>query len=296
MLADVVSIIATGHSASVSSQGKNEEEDKKRLLAMLMQGDPIIVIDNVERPICGDALASILTQENWQSRYLGTSTQVQVPTNVLFIATGNNLSFKGDMSTRAIVARLDAGIEAPETRVFSGDLRKTVKATRPELVVAGLTILRGYLHAGQPGLNDLLPFGRYEQWSAWVRGALVWLGEADPCLSRTLVSQRDPARDELRELLQAWYQEIGVGNTVKAADVIECSNKSNNVELREILESICQYRLTSKSLGHYLAKIDGRLLDGLSIEQIPNQKQGARYRLRQKSNVATTPQWSLDLQ
>src|SRR5215210_6717020 len=63
LLADIVSIIATGRAAAVMSQGKNEEEDEKRLLSVLMQGDPIIVVDNVDRPIQGDALCSILTQE-----------------------------------------------------------------------------------------------------------------------------------------------------------------------------------------------------------------------------------------
>src|SRR5215210_8233988 len=135
LLADIV---ATGRPAAVMSQGKSEEEDEKRMLSVLMQGDPIVVIDNVERPVQGDALCSILTQEVWQSRQLGASKQIQVPTNVLFLATGNNLAFRGDMSTRAVLCRLDANMEEPETRRFRRDLRKDLPGLRPELVVAAL--------------------------------------------------------------------------------------------------------------------------------------------------------------
>jgi hypothetical protein len=63
LIADVVAMIATGREAPVMSQGSSEEEDEKRLLSVLMQGDPVVVIDNVTRPVTGDALCSILTSE-----------------------------------------------------------------------------------------------------------------------------------------------------------------------------------------------------------------------------------------
>ncbi|WP_237152075.1 hypothetical protein [Oryzibacter oryziterrae] len=296
LLADVVSIIATGRSATVVSQGKNEEEDEKRLLALLMPGEPIFVLDNVERPISGDAFASILTQEHWQSRMLGQSRQVQVATNVLIIATGNNLAFKGDMSTRAIVSRIDAGVEAPETRTFTGDLRKDVRARRPALAVAGLTILRAFHVAGRPGLSELKPFGRFEPWSELVRGALVWLDEADPCLSRTFVAQRDLARDEHGDLLEAWRETIGAGTVVRAAEVIERTMRSGGLKaLGEAVASICPMGPNAKRLGHYLKAINGRWLNGLCIEQLPDPKQGARYRLKDQTQSEAPRQTELKL-
>lgn len=296
LLADVVSIIATGRSATVVSQGKNEEEDEKRLLALLMQGEPIFVLDNVERPISGDAFASILTQEHWQSRMLGQSKQVQVATNVLIIATGNNLAFKGDMSTRAIVSRIDAGVEAPETRAFTGDLRKDVRARRPALAVAGLTVLRAFHMAGRPGLSELKTFGRFEPWSELVRGALVWLGEADPCLSRTFVAQRDLARDEHGDLLEAWREAIGVGTVVRAAEVIDRATRSGGMNaLGEAIACICPTGPNAKRLGHYLKAINGRWLNGLCIEQLPDPKQGARYRLKDQAQSEAPKQIDMKL-
>ena len=139
---DTVSLIATGRLTTAMSQGGNEEEDEKRLFSVLLQGDQILLIDNVKRPIEGDALCTILTQSTWQCRVLGESKKVEVPTNVLMLASGNNLTFKGDMITRALLCKLDAGIEKPEIRRFDVDLKTEIPKRRPELVAAGLNPAR----------------------------------------------------------------------------------------------------------------------------------------------------------
>ena len=48
---------------------------------------------------------------------------VTVLTNVLWLITGNNLVFQGDMTTRVVICTMDAGIEHPESRRFERDLR-----------------------------------------------------------------------------------------------------------------------------------------------------------------------------
>jgi hypothetical protein len=54
--------IATGLPARLFSLPQTLEEAKKRYLAILLEGAPIAVIDNVERPIRDDALCTILTE------------------------------------------------------------------------------------------------------------------------------------------------------------------------------------------------------------------------------------------
>ena len=62
--------------------------------------------------------------------------------------------------------------------------------------------------AGRPGLDRLEPFGRFEDWSNLVRGALVWLGEPDPCYTRAFIAGDDPERTALGTLLQAMYDNL----------------------------------------------------------------------------------------
>ncbi len=137
-------LLAMGFSPPALSQGKTAEEDEKRLATVLFAGDPVIHIDNCEQPISGDFLCSMLTQEVVQARILGLSERRVLPSTALVLASGNNLTFAGDTCRRAVVCRLDANVERPDTREFDFDCHAEVLASRPELVVAGLTILRAY--------------------------------------------------------------------------------------------------------------------------------------------------------
>ena len=115
---DIVSNIANGHSAAVISQGANEAELEKRLGSALLSGDGLISIDNCEKPLGGELICQALTQQSVKIRILGQSKNVEVPTNAMIFATGNNLTLVGDLCRRAIVCRLDAGTERPELRRF----------------------------------------------------------------------------------------------------------------------------------------------------------------------------------
>ena len=266
LLCDVVSMIGTGRLVTAMSQGHDETEDEKRLLGVLMRGDLLLLIDNVHRPICGDTLCTIMTQQTWQGRLLGENKQIHVPTNVLILATGNNLTVAGDMTTRTLISRLDAGIEQPETRRFDVDLKVEVPRRRPEIVAAGLTVLRAFIAAGRPGLGDLEPYGRFEDWSNLVRGALVWLGEPDPCDTRSFITERDPVRADLGALVIAWHNCIG-DKTVSAQDIISKSANNGNEALAQALAAIMPRGVTTRGLSGYLSDYDGRIIDGRCIRK-----------------------------
>ena len=74
--------------------------------------------------------------------------------------------------------------------------------------MAGLTVLRAFVVAGRPGLDKLTPFGRFEDWSNLVRGALVWLGEPDPAKT-WFIAVDDPERGDLALLMQAIVDNVG---------------------------------------------------------------------------------------
>lgn len=281
LLADVISMIATGRDAPVMTQGATDEEDEKRLLSVLLQGDPVVVIDNVIRPVTGDALCSVLTSETWQGRPLGQTGLVRVPTRTLFIANGNNLQFREDMSTRAILCTIDAGVEKPEARTFDVDLRVEVPRRRGELVAAALTVLRAYVVAGRPGARDLEPFGRFEEWSNLVRGALVWVGEADPCATRAKVAVGDSAREELATLMDAWESVIGFGTVLTAAEIERQADtfqgQSGAEALAVALRGCCPRGVNAKSIGIYLSNKADRIVAGRRIVRRPNEKLASTF-------------------
>ena len=204
LLASAISLIVTGKETSIIAQACNEAEEGKRLLAVLQDGDPIVCIDNIDRPFGSSTLCSILTEPTYKGRVLGKTQNVVYSTNSLFLATGNNLVFQGDISTRVILCTLDAEVQQPEQRSFDVDLHKYIPENRGKLVMAALTVLKAYIQADKPSTN-ITPFGRFEQWSNWVRSAIVWCGFQDPCNSRRFVEDDDPVRVVLSKLLSSWY-------------------------------------------------------------------------------------------
>lgn len=266
LLWNVVGMIASCRQVAAISYG-TPEENEKRLFTVLKEGSAVILIDNVERPIGGEALCTVLTEAQWKSRILGVSESAEVATNALLLATGNNLTFAGDITRRVLLAKLDARMEHPESRAFDVNLKTYIPQHRPALVNAALTIIRAHIAAGLPGRAGLDPFGSFEQWSDWIRGALVWLGEADPCLTRKFIEANDTERDVASALLRAihdakdaqWFQTKELcGDAIRF-----CSDET-------LWDAIQAARGNSRepevrALGRYLKRQEGRIYNGLCL-------------------------------
>ncbi len=283
LLADVVSIIATGRSCAVMTQGKDETEDQKRMLSLLIGGDLVVNIDNVERPLGGADLCAVLTEEMYQSRLLGASKMVKVPTRTLFIATGNNLVIEGDLISRVGVCDLDPKVERAEQREFEGNLREEILKNRAMLVRAGLTILRAYRVAGRPKVK-ISAFGRFEQWSMDVRASLVWLGMDDPLLGVERLRDQDPVQSRLRAILHTWWEALrdqptSVGELMRTA-------KGGADGLREAIEEAVGTQhgsVSAQSLGIYLRKFANRIVDGMRLVRHDQLRGVARWRVEEVS-------------
>ena len=270
LLADIPALIATGRTATMISQGRDEAEDEKRLSTMLMRGSPVLCIDNVERPVCGDFLCTMLTQSVVSPRILGFNRAVDLPTSAMVLITGNNLQFAGDMTRRVLLCRIDPQCERPDARQFAVNLREWIPANRHRLIGAALTILRAYHVAGRPK-QDIPQFGSFEAWSGLVRSALVWLGQPDPCETRARIEAADPVSTELAAVLALWHRAFGVSGKT-TAEVVEACNLSVNADLKHaLLEASASPRnpeaIDSKRLGKWLKKYERRVQDGLRIEK-----------------------------
>lgn len=260
LLAETVGAIVLGHKPSAMNQGKEEAEDEKRLATALRAGDRVIWIDNVERPITGDTICSILTQESVLLRILGKSEQVTLPCNVLVMATGNNLTIGGDVTRRSVVCRLDARAERPDQREFGFNPKVVAAERRAEFVVAGLTALRAYVVAGRP--KPLSPVGSFERWSEWVREALVWCGYGDPDETRTAVLADDPRKGELVEVLQAWRRAWG-------DNALTVSEAKQDEPLAALLVEVTgRSPLSTKSVGWWLKRNVDRVVAGLVVRRL----------------------------
>jgi len=262
LLCSVITNIVTGQNATAITLGSEENDVKKLLFTALIENHSVIVFDNLTRALGGPSLCSAMTEETLTDRILGVTKSATVPTNALFLASGNNIEVAGDMHRRVIGARIEPG-ENPEERTFERpDLIAWVKENRPALVAAGLTVLRAYQVAGFPKA-DIPAFGSFEEWSDRVRSALVWLGEADPCMTRARFKEQEPEREALADVLRV-LADITGPKFMLAHDIIADANHQTG--LQDAL-SLAGIGLEAVSVGKYLGKNKGRTINGIRLDQ-----------------------------
>jgi hypothetical protein len=268
LLAESVAILATGVEAPAMAVSQNRDEIRKAVTAVLMEGHAIVNLDNIEHPLKSPDLARAITQPFYLDRVLGESrTTASMPTNLLWTATGNNLSFRGDLAVRALLCQLDAEMERPEERKFKiPDLKSHILEHRRELVVAALKILRAYVAAGKPDQN-LKPWGGFDEWSDTVRATLVWLGLADPCQTRQCVIDDDPDREQAGALLAAWHNAFP-DESVRILTVVQ--HAIEDQDLKAALSSVAGQKdggLNSYKLSHWCREWNHKIVGGFRISK-----------------------------
>jgi hypothetical protein len=267
LLAEAVAIIATGRPAPATAVSTQREELRKAVTSTLLEGHLIVNLDNIEGPLASPDLARAITQAEYGDRVLGESRQLRLPTNVLWTATGNNLTLRGDLTSRTLLCRIDSGLEKPEERTFRiTNLEAFLTENRKRLVAAALTILRAYQVAGRP--HQLVPaWGGFGDWSSSIREPLIWLGCPDPCATREHVIADDPDREEATAVLTAWYKAFP-GKMMTLRELLEAAETVP--ELRNALLAVSRDqkatdRPDAKKLGYWCRSWRSRVLDGLQL-------------------------------
>ena len=147
------------------------------------------------------------------------------------------------------------------------------------------------------------PLASYGDYSATVRGALVWLGKSDPALSMEQARDDDPELGELRDVMVQWMQHIGlnVESTAKAlvriADLKQRDDDTGrqlqdyaNPELRDSLSAVAGGRggIDTARFGRWLRSRKGRIV---SI----GTKNSMRVRFRTGGLSEGAARWKLEL-
>ena len=150
---DLVAAISIGQRRIPVISAGNVEETEKRLAGVILTGQPLVSIDNVNGELKGDFLAQAIEQHYLDVRPLGGSKIVRVEAgSTTIFATGNNITIVGDLCRRTITSRLDAQLENPQLRQFKNDPIQTILNDRGKYIAACLTICRAYIVAGRPGV------------------------------------------------------------------------------------------------------------------------------------------------
>jgi hypothetical protein len=203
-------------------------------------------------------------------------------------ATGNNLKLVGDLTRRAVMARLDPKTDRPEIRQFDYDPLIDARENRAELVAAALTILKAYCVAGMPGRPPRLQ--GFAEWSDLVCGALIWVGVGDPAATQERLRQNDPKLTTLIRVATAWRKAFGADRTT-VAEAVEKAEEKKRVDLSwdfekapvhpDLLDAFMAVArrgaaLNPVALGNYLLSVAERVVALESGAKVRFEKVGTR--------------------
>jgi len=279
LLAQVIGIVVTGVELSPYSYTNDSEELRKKITAVAIAGDRIVLLDNIDGDFGNDALDRALTATRWRDRILGRSELVDLPLRALWIGTGNNIIVAADTCRRLIHVRLDVMVESPENRTdFKYPaLLEHVREYRTAFAADALTILAAFLQSGDR-IPKLTGLGSFEGWSQTVREAVMWCGLSDPAKTRIgLAEKSDTTKENLRGLLKALWEYAG-GESITVAPMIrrlygpplEAGPAAD--AMRGILASLTGGDAVrapdGRKVGKQLAKFRRRVVDGLYLDRL----------------------------
>jgi hypothetical protein len=289
LLADALACVVFGRPAPKKPQAPTNEEEEKRINACIISGKTLYTIDNVSRRLGGDALDAAVTSTEWEGRVLGKSLMFLESMRMLFVATGNNVQFAGDMARRVVPITIVPEEERPELRTNfrHRDLLAFIQENRADLHMAALAILKGYCDAGKPDMG-IPPYGGFEAWSRFVRSALVWAGAADPLSgSEDIREEADGDFTDFSRLLQAWETFYGdhAPTSAELAATLEreqMSSQEKTENLKNFKDSFAMCvdldQVTARKIGNWLKAKRNRWFKGRRLVAVRSPRDGMRWR------------------
>jgi putative DNA primase/helicase len=294
-LADLMSTVARGLPCPVITNSKSVEEMEKRLGALLLEGVPMVSLDNCSCNIGGDLLCQMTERPLVRIRILGKSEAPECEWRGVLFGTGNNITLAGDMTRRGLIANLDPKCERPELRTFGFNPIERVLDNRGAYIAAAIAIARAYIAAGSPPVCKT-PLGSYERWSRIVRSPLVWLEKEDPVKSMEELRQEDPERRALHNLIELWRDNLALNMSYTARELVFRANQLANpinedgepeqepqTDLRELLLQQAGTQrgdINTRALGNWLMSVQSRVYAGMCIKLMKeSHSHGNKYAL-----------------
>ena len=279
LLASALLLPATGGDIGLMTQGRDEDEWRKRITTRVREGKAAILLDNINRELDSGTLSSALTAYPiWGDRALGSLEALNIPVRCAWVATGNNPELSTEIARRCIRIRLDAKTDRPWQR-NEGTFRHPAlliwaQQQRSALVHAALVLVQSWLAAGRPAPQGRL-LGSYEAWTAVIGGILQNAGLRGFLENLDELYERADTEGAVwRRFVQAWWDKHGDAE-VGVADLYPIALEFEDFDLGK-----GQERAQKIALGMALGRRRDVVLGEYRIELARAEKQGAkRYRL-----------------
>ncbi len=284
LLADTISLILTGRPFATMGYTDDNVEMSKRITAIAVEGEQLVMFDNINQGFGGSAIDRALTSLEWSERILGTSRNVKCPLQIGWYGTGNNVELVGDILRRLCQIRLESPVAKPEERkdFTIKDLRAWIMFNRDSLLADAATILAAYYADGAPQA-DLKSWGRFEAWSGIVRQAVVWLGLSDPMDTRDhIMTDTDVGKTAIVTIIENWRKIDVDGCGLTTSQILNVvlppwedgkpvKTPDNLTDVADALKQL-MHKPSARGLGVHFSKYRAtRFTDGLYLTTKPKE-------------------------
>ena len=305
LLTEITSELVVGRDFTKMSQHVDEEAERKVITSLAMSGCLYVLIDNISKPFGSAALDMALTTGTVSDRAMHTFSMVSAPWKAVTWATANNPQFKqgSDTAMRTLEIALETELDRPEIRqgFRHHPLKDYVKQNRARLVMAALTMLRGYCAAGMPD-QGLKNWGGFDEWSRLIRHCLVWCGLPDPYEAHAELLESADTDRQLKEDLILGLKEVldhYKVDSITFSDVL--SELESQIEYRrpnqnhtisfprihQALMQLCNVRdgrlPPSNVVGNRIKRFKGSVSGKYQLVQFERDKHGSRWGVREVS-------------
>lgn len=216
MLVDtVVSGLMLGKRASAMQIGHDEAERDKRIISILLSGQPIVLLDNLPQRFDSGSFASGITAEVYSARGLGSNRMLHAANLAVWFLTANNIQMTEELARRTMPIRLEPP-SGPRKYRFPNLLAEILKNRDAYLRGAARWIER-WAEEGCPLGTTILP--SFEDWSQIVGGVMGVNGwdEAWMANRRSFMEQADNDIGDFSKLLEWWPV---LGERMTATDLL----------------------------------------------------------------------------
>jgi hypothetical protein len=184
------------------SKPATEEEWQKTLLALVMGGARLLLLDNLKGHLNSPSFEAYLTATKFSGRILGLNKKFSGEADAVVLLTGNRLTVSPDLRRRCIFVELFMQELRAEDRVFKRRLdAPAILELQPALLTALWCMVRGWDADGRPPaskINSSVP-----RWSETIAGIVEWAGFACPSVPAELEDGGDTDTRDIAQLSEA---------------------------------------------------------------------------------------------
>lgn len=202
--------VILGRQTPAMQMTDRDEERDKRIIALLLQGETMLHLDNLHSYLDSSAISSLLTATTYCGRLLGSSRMVNLPNNLTVVGSGNNLQASGEIAKRIVPIMIQPTSAHPELRrdFQHADLRGYVRTQRKNVLSCLLGLVENWIAAGKPMHANRL--GGFESWSG-VIGGILRVNGLNKWRTNEAAWQRqaDPKGSEMEAFVELWHNVFG---------------------------------------------------------------------------------------